>query len=189
MKAEDQPRFRELLAGLLSSFNRDPAVATLDAYWAGLHDHPIEAVEQAVGFCLQTSQFMPSAAELRRFCAEIVKQAQQQHVPRLEIPAAERLKVAGLLAGWHKQHGTAIGPGSACDPGLPLQSLAVWREKQTDPTYTQPGDDPALKRQRFFAWRAKRNRSGSATPIAWNDWKKMVRARPPKIRRRVGRLK
>ncbi len=105
MKAEDRPRFAQLMAGLIQSFRKDAPAALLDAYWTGLCDLELATVELAVGYCLKSSEFMPAAGELRRFCAEITRrQVEATRVPRLQPPPSEREKAAAVIRDWLKKN-------------------------------------------------------------------------------------
>lgn len=59
MRAEDFPRFREVLAGMAEMFKHELSGPLLDAYWLALKDWPLVEFEQAAAHLLGTEEFMP----------------------------------------------------------------------------------------------------------------------------------
>jgi hypothetical protein len=60
-----------LVTWLAEAFSRSVTQATFRAYELGLDGIPLERIEAAVRFALQTCKFMPSPAELRELAGEM----------------------------------------------------------------------------------------------------------------------
>lgn len=65
MNASNAKRFRDLLRGMGSVYQRDLDAAALDAYWIALNDWELSEFEEACAYLLKTAKFMPRPSE---FC-------------------------------------------------------------------------------------------------------------------------
>lgn len=69
-KAIDGKAFRAAIGALALSFGKEATIATYDAYWLGLSDLPLPAVEHAVAQAIRTCEHFPRPVDLRRLAGE-----------------------------------------------------------------------------------------------------------------------
>jgi hypothetical protein len=92
MKGETEwQRYRLAISAMAATFRQEATEALFEGYRLGLEGLAIDAIERAVKRAIQTSKFMPSAAELRELAGDmlpadravrawdIVRQAMRRH--------------------------------------------------------------------------------------------------------------
>lgn len=67
---KDSQAFSQAIAALALSFDREASDAFFEAYWLGLSDLTIEAVQKAVALAIRQCEFMPKPVDLRRLAGE-----------------------------------------------------------------------------------------------------------------------
>lgn len=65
MRKPDREGFARCIATLCETFQREASAATIEAYWLGLEDLTLEAVEHGARRALRECEFMPAPARLR----------------------------------------------------------------------------------------------------------------------------
>ena len=70
MEASDKKAFSEAIAALALSFDKEAGKPFFAAYWLGLSDLTIEAVQSAVALAIRQCEFMPKPVDLRRLAGE-----------------------------------------------------------------------------------------------------------------------
>lgn len=73
---DDKKAFAAVIGGLAVSTGKEADSILLKAYWVGLEDLPIDAVQRAAMKALRESKFMPSVAELRELAGVASSQDQ-----------------------------------------------------------------------------------------------------------------
>jgi len=69
-KETDGKAFKNAIAALCIAFNREATPHTFEAYWMGLGDLPLSAVELACAMAIRSKRFMPMPVELRELSGE-----------------------------------------------------------------------------------------------------------------------
>ena len=94
MEASDRKRFTELIVQLLEAFGREASQATFEAYWMGLSDLSLAAVQSGVTRAVRECEFMPPPARLRSLTGVVTQK------DRGELAWETCFRAIGSVGGW-----------------------------------------------------------------------------------------
>jgi len=91
MNQSDIPAFEKSIRALFAAFTQECTEASLNAYWLGLSDLELPAVQKAVMQAIRTTKFVAKPFELRELTGSVVSEESRAQLAWLDVQRALRI--------------------------------------------------------------------------------------------------